>query len=203
MSFSNEYLNIKFYFSVAFTFFFFSKNFGQDCILKENSFDKATNVTTLISEEVKVFGGLTDGASFNVKKIDKKYFILLNYEVTKGSGSISLSALPVMSKIAIDDKLIIILTNKQEISLTATEDVFMKSTKVPNINNLNTYKLSDVNYLISEENLKSIEGSLITSISIEYKTEGDDNITYTNTSNKIKEKIAIKFNRLITCIFDN
>jgi hypothetical protein len=203
MPFLKKTLNNKFYCSAAFVFLFLLNNFSQDCILKENSFDKTTNVTTLISDDVKIFGGLTDGATFSVKKIDKKYFILLNYEVTKGSGNISVSALPVMTKIAIGDKLIILLTNNQKISLTATEDVIMKSTKVPNINNVNTLKLSDVNYLISEEDLRSIEGSIITSISIEHKADGDDKITHTYANSKIKEKNAIKFNRLITCIFNN
>ncbi len=196
-------MNSKLFFFAGFSFFLSTITFGQDCKFKENSYDKSTNITTLISDEIKVFGSLTDGGSFNVKKSDDKYFILLNYNVIKGSNNISVSDFPVIDKIGKGDKLIIKLTNSQTISLTANKDVLMKTIMVPNLNNVYSYKLSNINYSISEDDLKSIEGSLITSISLEYRSEGDDNITYTFDYSEIREKIAIKLNGLINCILNN
>ena len=193
----------KFYFIVGFSILLSTVTYGQDCKFKENSFDKSTNISTLISDEIKVFGSLTDGGIFSLKKTEDKYFIVLDYNVTKAPNNISVSKFPVINKVGQGDKLIINLTNEQTITLNVTNDVIVKSIMVPNLNNVYNYKLSNVHYLISEENLKSIEGSLISSISLEYRNEGDDNTTYTFDYSEIKEKTAIKLNGLINCILNN
>ena len=146
---------------------------------------------------------MTDGGLFSLKKSEDKYFIVLDYNVTKAPNNISVSKFPVINKVGQGDKLIINLTNEQTITLNVTNDVIVKSIMVPNLNNVYNYKLSNVHYLISEENLKSIEGSLISSISLEYRKEGDDNTTYTFDYSEIKEKTAIKLNGLINCILNN
>ena len=193
----------KFYFIVGFSILLSTVTYSQDCKFKENSFDKSTNVSTLISDEIKVFGSLTDGGLFSLKKSEDKYFIVLDYNVTKAPNNISVSKFPVINKVGQGDKLIINLTNEQTITLNVTNDVIVKSIMVPNLNNVYNYKLSNIHYLISEENLKSIEGSLISSISLEYRNEGDDNTTYTFDYTEIKEKTAIKLNGLINCILNN
>ena len=193
----------KFYFIVGFSILLSTVTYSQDCKFKENSFDKSTNISTLISDEIKVFGSLTDGGLFSLKKSEDKYFIVLDYNVTKAPNNISVSKFPVINKVGQGDKLIINLTNEQTITLNVTNDVIVKSIMVPNLNNVYNYKLSNVHYLISEENLKSIEGSLISSISLEYRKEGDDNTTYTFDYSEIKEKTAIKLNGLINCILNN
>ncbi len=196
-------MNYKFYFFAGFSILLSTITYSQDCKFKENSFDKSTNVSTLISDEIKVFGSLTDGGSFSVKKSEDKYFIVLDYNVTKASNNISISKFPVINKVGQGDKLIIKSTNDQTITLTASKDVVMKSNMVPNLNNVYSYKLSNIHYLISEDNLKSIQGSLISSISLEYRTDGDDNTIYTFDYSEIKEKTAIKLNGLINCILNN
>ncbi len=193
----------KFYFFAGFSILLSTITYSQDCKFKENSFDKSTNVSTLISDEIKVFGSLTDGGSFSLKKSEDKYFIVLDYNVTKAPNNISVSKFPIINKVGQGDKLIINLTNEQTITLNVSNDVIVKSIMVPNLNNVYSYKLSNVHYLISEDNLKSIEGSLISSISLEYRNEGDDNTTYTFDSSAIKEKTAIKLNALINCILNN
>ena len=66
----------KFYFIVGFSILLSTVTYSQDCKFKENSFDKSTNVSTLISDEIKVFGSLTDGGLFSLK--DNIRLILLN-----------------------------------------------------------------------------------------------------------------------------
>jgi hypothetical protein len=193
----------KFYFIVGFSILLSTVTYSQDCKFKENSFDKSTNISTLISDEIKVFGSLTDGGIFSLKKSDDKYFIVLDYNVTKAPNNISVSKFPIIYKVGQGDKLIINLTNEQKITLNVSNDVIVKSIMVPNLNNVYSYKLSNIHYLISEDNLKSIEGSLISSISLEYRNEGDDNTTYTFDYTEIKEKTAIKLNGLINCILNN
>jgi hypothetical protein len=193
----------KFYFIVGFSILLSTVTYSQDCKFKENSFDKSTNISTLISDEIKVFGSLTDGGIFSLKKSDDKYFIVLDYNVTKAPNNISVSKFPIINKVGQGDKLIINLTNEQKITLNVSNDVIVKSIMVPNLNNVYSYKLSNIHYLISEDNLKSIEGSLISSISLEYRNEGDDNTTYTFDYTEIKEKTAIKLNGLINCILNN
>ena len=138
-----------------------------------------------------------------MKKSEDKYFIVLDYNVTKASNNISVSKFPVINKVGQGEKLIIKSTNDQTITLTASKDVVMKSNMVPNLNNVYSYKLSNIHYLISEDNLKSIQGSLISSISLEYRNDGDDNTIYTFDYSEIKEKTAIKLNGLINCILNN